>query len=69
VAAEGQVELVGPDDALDGVDPGSVPDLLRAVYQAANGGPHEDWAEYDRVMVAERRMAVLLTPERVYLNP
>ena len=32
-------------------------------------GEHDDWAEYDRVMAAERRMAVLLTPSRIYVNP
>lgn len=67
--AEGTAELVGPDDPLDGVDPSSVPALLRTIYTAAGGGEHEDWAEYDRVMVAERRVAVLLTPRRIYVNP
>ena len=69
VAAEGTVELVGPDDALAGVEPSTVPTLLRAVYSAAGGGEHDDWAEYDRVMAAERRVAVLLTPTRIYVNP
>jgi PPOX class probable F420-dependent enzyme len=69
VAAEGTVELVGPDDALDGVEPDSVPSLLRSVYSAAGGGEHDDWAEYDRVMATERRVAVLLTPTRIYVNP
>jgi hypothetical protein len=40
---------------------------LRAVFQAA-GGTHEDWDEYDRVMAAERRAAVLIQPERVITN-
>ncbi len=69
VAAEGDVELVGPDDALDGVAPEGVAALLRTVYSAAGGGEHDDWAEYDRVMAAERRVAVLLTPTRIYVNP
>ena len=68
VAAEGTVELVGPDDALEGVSPDAVPGLLRTVYSAA-GGEHDDWAEYDRVMAAEHRVAVLLTPTRIYVNP
>ena len=68
VAAEGTVELVGPDDPLDGVGPDSLGPLLRQIYTAA-GGQHEDWGEYDRVMAAERRMAVLLTPSRIYVNP
>jgi PPOX class probable F420-dependent enzyme len=69
VAAEGTVELVGPDDPLDGIAPGDLPRLLRDIYSAAGGGQHDDWAEYDRVMAAERRMAVLLTPTRIYVNP
>jgi PPOX class probable F420-dependent enzyme len=69
VAAEGTVELVGPDDPLDGIAAGDLPGLLREVYSAAGGGQHDDWAEYDRVMAAERRMAVLLTPTRIYVNP
>lgn len=67
--AEGSVELVGPDDPLDGIAPDGLPGLLRRVYSAAGGGEHDDWAEYDRAMVAERRMAVLLTPTRIYVNP
>ena len=69
VAAEGTVELVGPDDPLEGVAADDLPGLLRSVYSAAGGGEHDDWAEYDRVMAAERRMAVLLTPVRIYVNP
>lgn len=69
VAAEGTVDLVGPDDPLAGLGDGELPALLRDVYSAAAGGPHDDWAEYDRVMKTERRMAVLLTPTRIYVNP
>ena len=68
VAVEGAVELAGPDDPLDGLDAGRVPQVLRDVFSAA-GGTHDDWDEYDRVMAAERRVAVLVTPERVYSNP
>jgi PPOX class probable F420-dependent enzyme len=69
VTAEGTVELVGPDDAMHGLATHELPALLRAVYTAASGGPHDDWDEFDRVMAAERRMAVLLTPRRIYVNP
>lgn len=66
---EGAVELVGPDDphpAFGGAELGT---LLRSIYTAAGGDEHEDWLEYDRVMTAERRVAVLLTPRRIYINP
>lgn len=68
VAVEGPVELAGPDDAVDGLGADRVPRLLRDVFSAA-GGTHEDWDEYDRVMAAERRLAVLVHPARVYSNP
>jgi PPOX class probable F420-dependent enzyme len=68
VAVEGSVDLAGPDDPLDGLDAGRVPQVLRDVFSAA-GGTHDDWDEYDRVMAAERRLAVLVAPERVYSNP
>ena len=69
MTAEGTVDLVGPDDPLDGVAPDALSGLLRAVYAAAAATEHDDWSEYDRVVSAERRMAVLLTPRRVYVNP
>lgn len=69
VAAEGTVEVVGPDDPLEGMSQAQLPGLLRRVYSAAGGGQHDDWPEYDRVVASERRMAVLLTPTRIYVNP
>jgi len=65
IAASGPVELVGPDDAALGLSPGDLAGHLRAVFTGA-GGTHEDWDEFDRVMAAERRTAVLLQPARVY---
>ena len=67
VTVEGTAELAGPDDALDGVDAERLRLLLRDVFTAA-GGTHDDFDEYDRVMAAERRTAVLITPTRVYGN-
>jgi hypothetical protein len=67
-AAEGRVELAGPDDPMPGVDAERLRLLLREIFTAA-GGTHDDFDEYDRVMLAERRTAVLMYPERVYSNP
>lgn len=67
VTVEGPVELAGPDDAHDAVAADAVPALLRDVFRAA-GGTHDDWDEYDRVMAAERRTAVLIRPERLTTN-
>ena len=69
VAVEGDAELAGPDDPLEGLDDGALPRLLRVVYAAAVGGTHEEWVELDPVMAAERHTAVLVRPTRVYSNP
>jgi len=65
---EGAAELVGPDDPMAGLNDEALRLLLREIYEAA-GGVHEDWAEYDRVLATERRVAVLVTPTRIYQNP
>jgi PPOX class probable F420-dependent enzyme len=64
---EGATELIGPDDPYDGFDAERIRMLLRDVFTAA-GGTHDDWDEYDRVMAEERRVAVLVAPERTYGN-
>lgn len=65
VTVEGRAELAGPDDPLPGIDSERLRLLRREIFTAA-GGTHEDWDEYDRVMAAERRVAALMTPDRVY---
>jgi PPOX class probable F420-dependent enzyme len=67
VAVEGSTTLIGPDDVLPSFDPADLPALLRTIFVDA-GGSHDDWDEYDRVMAAERRTAVLVVPERVTSN-
>lgn len=62
---EGHVELAGPDDPQPWLDPERLRLQLREVLVGA-GDTHDDWDEYDRVMAAERRTAVLITPGRVY---
>jgi PPOX class probable F420-dependent enzyme len=66
-AVEGHAEIIGPDDTAPGFDPGLLPALLREVFQAA-GGTHDDWAEYDRAMLDDRRAVVLVSPDRIYSN-
>lgn len=65
VGVEGTAEIVGPDDEFPGVDADARRVLLRDVFTAA-GGSHDDWDDYDRTMVTERRAAVLITPTRIY---
>jgi hypothetical protein len=67
-AAEGRVDLAGPDDPVASVDSGRLRLLLREIFTAA-GGSHDDFATYDRVMREERRTAVFVHPDRVYANP
>jgi len=66
-AAEGPAELAGPEDPLPGVDGERLRLLLREIFTAA-GGTHDDWPAFDRVMASERRVAVLVTPQRVSVN-
>jgi PPOX class probable F420-dependent enzyme len=66
-AVEGAVELIGPDDPAAGVDAERLRLLLRAVFVAA-GGTHDDWDAYDAAMADERRVVVLVRPDRVYSN-
>ena len=68
VAVEGRAELAGPDDSqpwLTSADQLRL--LLRDEFNSA-GGRHDDWEEYDRVMVDERRTAVLIEPVRTCSN-
>ncbi|HEX4291961.1 MAG TPA: pyridoxamine 5'-phosphate oxidase [Trebonia sp.] len=67
-AAEGRVDLIGPDDPAPGFDGDRLRLLLREIFTAA-GGTHEDFDTYDRVMREERRTAVFVHPDRVYANP
>lgn len=67
VAVEGGVAMAGPDDA-GLVASEAVAELLRTVFVAA-GGSHENWAEFDRVMATERRVAVFIAAERLTTNP
>jgi hypothetical protein len=69
VAVEGDADLAGPDDHLEGVERSDVPRLLRQVYAAAVGGTPEQWVELDAEMASEHHAAVLVRPVRVYSNP
>ncbi len=64
VAVAGLARLVGPDDVAGDLD---VPSVLRAIFVAA-GGRHDDWAEYDRTMAAERRCGVFVRADRLTSN-
>ena len=60
---EGPARIIGPGDR----PADALATLLRDVFKGA-GGTHDDWDEYDRVMAAEGRAAVLVEPERILSN-
>jgi len=64
---EDDAEIIGPDDPRRDVDEHALRRLLRDVFRAA-GGTHDDWDEYDRVMAADRRAALLVEPARIITN-
>lgn len=40
--------------------------LLRAYYEKATGGPHENWEEYDRAMREDKRVLVRVSIDHMY---
>ena len=59
--ADGSVELTGP-----GTDPQG-PEVQALVdYYRSAAGEHPDWDEYRAVMVADRRVLMVLTVENAY---
>src|ERR1700722_18200322 len=52
-AAEGRVDLIGPDDQQPGIDAERLRLLLREIFTAA-GGTHDDFGTYHRAMREER---------------
>ncbi len=63
ITAEGKARLY----AWDETDPETMRHLLRELYVIA-GGTHDDWETYDWVVREERRAAVVVVPERIYVR-
>ncbi|SDF33539.1 PPOX class F420-dependent oxidoreductase [Pseudonocardia oroxyli] len=59
--AEGPVTLVGPGPTPDSPEVEALVDYYRKA-----AGEHPDWAEYRQVMVADRRVLMTMTVEKVY---
>ena len=59
--ADGTVSLVGPGTEPDGPEVQALVDYYRAA-----AGEHPDWDEYRSVMVADRRVLMVMAVERVY---
>jgi PPOX class probable F420-dependent enzyme len=62
---EGDSQLIGPDDPREGIDAERLRVLLREIFISC-GGTHDNWDTYDEAMRAERRTAVLVSPDRAY---
>lgn len=62
VVLEGHARVMAPDNT----EPERLRLALRDVYRAAAGKEHPDWDDYDRVMVRDRRAAVIVVPDHVY---
>lgn len=63
ITLEGKARLY----SWDNTEPETMRQLLRALYVVA-GGTHDDWEAYDRVIREERRAAVVVEPERIYVR-
>jgi hypothetical protein len=66
VAVEGNADLAGPDDGLEGFRSAEVPRLVQDVYAAAVGGSPDDWNALSDTMALEKHTAVLVRVTRVY---
>ena len=62
VAVEGQARLYDRRNT----DAEELRLMLREVYRACGDKDHSDWEEYDRAMVQQDAVVVLVQPERVY---
>ena len=58
LAIAGTARILGEETA-------DLPARLREYYRLASG-EHPDWDDYDRAMIAEKRVLLEITPERVY---
>jgi pyridoxamine 5'-phosphate oxidase-like protein len=66
VTIEGDAELAGPNDPLDGFDPDQLPRLLQTIYAQAVGGDPDEWGLLSAEMVDEKHTAVVIRPIRCY---
>ena len=62
VVVEGQARLL----AADNTDAEELRLALRDIFRACSGQEHPDWDEYDRAMVSQDSVGVLVTPDRIY---
>ncbi|MGE3539007.1 MAG: TIGR03618 family F420-dependent PPOX class oxidoreductase [Candidatus Tectimicrobiota bacterium] len=61
-SVEGEAQLFEASNT----EPEKLRVLLREVYRACGDKDHPDWEEYDRAMVQQQAVVVLVRPARVY---
>lgn len=64
IVLEGRAKLYSPKFN----DPEELRIALREIYQAASGKQHPNWEEFDRVMVADGRVAIIVEPIHYYVS-
>ena len=62
VVLEGRAKVLRRGES----DDDELRDALRGIYRSASGQEHPDWEDYDRVMVSDRRAAIIVIPDHVY---
>ncbi len=62
VTVEGEAQLFDPSNT----EAEALRQMFRDVYRACGDKDHPDWDEYDRAMVTQEAVIVLVQPKRVY---
>jgi len=62
VTVEGEVQLFDYSNT----EAEKMRQMFRDIYNACGDREHPDWEEYDRAMVTQEAVAVLVRPDRVY---
>ncbi len=62
VTVEGDVQLFDYSN----MEQEAMRQLFRDLYNACGDREHPDWEEYDRAMVTQKAVGVLIRPQRVY---
>ena len=62
VTVEGEVQLFDYNNT----EVEKMRQMFRDIYNACGDREHPDWEEYDRAMVTQEAVAVLVRPDRVY---
>lgn len=62
IVLEGHATIFSPELS----DPEELRLALREVYRSASGKEHPNWEEFDRVMIADKRVAIIVEPEHHY---